>query len=125
MIRNEFVFVVALAMTHLGASAIAVNGPGGTVEQGRRTVVAAPAPGSDAPALELVSAVIETVSIERGQIAVSGREVKLHPGVRIFRGGQPAGASALRTGQHVRFALEPRKTKAGEPRRIVLIQIER
>lgn len=124
MNRHALVLVIGLATTHLGSAAIAVTGPGGVAEQGRRTAVAAPAPGSNAAALELVSAVIETVSIERGHIVVSGREVRLHPDVRVYRGGQQAGASALRPGQHVRFALEPRKVKTGETRRIVLVQIE-
>ncbi len=125
MSRHGIVLVAALAMTHAGVSAIVVAGPGGVAEQGRRTAIAAPVSSGDTQTLELVNAVIETVSIERSQIVVSGREVGLHPNVRIFRGGQAAGPAALHAGQHVRFALESRKARAGEARRIVLIQIER
>jgi hypothetical protein len=110
------------AVMPLPGNATAVAGPGGTADQGRRIVHATPA-APDAPALELISAVIDAVQPERGQIVVRGKPVPLHPTrLKVLYNGQSASASALAAGQSVRFALD---ADAAGPRRIVLIHIDR
>jgi len=135
-----------LALGGGSAQAIAVAGgePGATgrADKGSRTLVAAPAPGQDAPTLSLMAARIEAVDAEGRAITVRGKPVPLHPTQLRVLGprGQPAsGARALRPGMQVRFALEPEVAVAAAPasaarpgtapaevpaRRIVLIYID-
>ena len=112
--------LLAIGLHPAGATAVA--GPGGTADQGRRIVPAAPAV-PDGPALELIAAVIDEVQLDRGQIIVRGKPVALHPTrLKVLYLGQNASAAALRPGQSVRFALDAEPSGA---RRIVLIQIDR
>ena len=123
------------------AAAVAVSGTDGTADQGRRTVIAAPANGVDAPALTLVAARIDAVDLKAGTLTLRGIAVPLHPtALRILgSGGQSLGGPAsLRTGMQVRFGLEPEAAASaaarapvaaasrGEPplRRIVLIYVD-
>ncbi len=98
--------LAALAGT---AGAVAVAGPGGTAEQGRRLVLAAPAVGATAPTLDLVSARLEAVELGAGTVTVRGQLVPLHAAqLRVLGpGGQLLGPRSLRAGQAVRLALEP------------------
>ncbi len=118
------------------AQAAAVAGPGGTAEQGRRLVQAAPVAGADAPTLDLVAARIEAVDAEGRSITVAGRPVPLHPQqLRVLgtAGGAATGPHALQPGMQVRFALEPllrggagsAQATSAPVRRIVLIMIDR
>ena len=101
--------------------AMAVAGPGGGADPGQRIVHAAPAV-ADAQTLELISAVIDEVQSDRGQIVVRGKPVALHPTrLKVLQGGQSASAAALRPGQSVRFALD---TEPSGTRSIVHIQID-
>lgn len=116
----------ALALP-LVAQAALVAGPGGSAEQGRRVVFAAPAVAAAAstPALDLMAARLEAVDAAAGRVVLQGRAVTLHPqSLRVVGpGGQAlSGASALAAGQQVRFALEP---GTAVNRRIVLIFIDR
>ncbi|GCL65687.1 hypothetical protein [Pseudaquabacterium pictum] len=122
--------LAALAGT---AQAVVVAGPGGTAEQGRRLVVAEPAPGAVAPTLDLVSARLDAVDLAAGSVTVRGQRVPLHAEqLRVLgSGGQNLGPRGLRAGQAVRLALEPAMpaaaASAGSPapaRRIVLIYID-
>jgi hypothetical protein len=115
------------------AHAVAVAGPGGTAEQGRRLVVAEPVRGAVAPTLDLVSARLEAVDLAAGTVTVRGQRVPLHAEqLRVLgSGGQNLGPRGLRAGQDVRLALEPAApaaaASAGSPapaRRIVLIYID-
>ena len=146
--RLRLAAVLLLAVGGGNAQAIAVAGgePGATgqAEKGHHTLVAAPAPGQDAPTLSLVSGRIEAVDAEGRAITVRGKPVPLHPTQLRVLGprGQPiGGARALRPGMQVRFALEPEVAVAAvaapagaarpgaapaeeAPRRIVLIYID-
>lgn len=130
-----------LACSASGAAAVAVSGTDGTADQGRRTVIAAPASGVDAPALTLLAARIDAVDLKAGTLTVRGIAVPLHPSaLRILgSGGQSLGGPAsLRAGMNVRIGLEPEAAASGaartpvpaasrgEPplRRIVLIYID-
>lgn len=119
--------LAALAGT---AQAMAVAGPGGTADQGRRLVAAEPAPGAVAATLDLVSARLDAVDLAAGQVTVRGQRVPLHAEqLRVLdRRGQNLGPRGLRAGQAVRLALEPAvAAQAGNPapaRRIVLIYID-
>lgn len=125
--------LAALAGT---VQATAVAGPGGTAEQGRRLVLAEPAPGATAPTLDLLSARLEAVDLTAGTVTVRGQRVPLHAAqLRVLgAGGQNLGPGSLRAGQAVRLALEPllpaapaAAASAGGPapaRRIVLIYID-
>lgn len=151
MTRHPVVWRTALAGCPLllaallapAAQAMAVSGPGGTAEQGRRLVVAAPAPGASQPALDLVAARLEAVDLAAGTVTLRGKPVPLHPqALRVLgNGGQVLGMRSLRAGQQVRLALEPAAppstppaaasgppgvSAAGKPaeRRIVLIYID-
>ncbi|MDT7834247.1 hypothetical protein [Aquabacterium sp. OR-4] len=109
----------------LAAQAILQDGPGGTLEQGRRTVLSAPAPAAASATLELVGARLDALNLATGRVVVNGRSATLHPtALRVFGpAGQPmSGASALAAGQTLRFALEP---GTAPERRIVLIFIDR
>ncbi len=126
MIRR---LAIALAAAlPLAAQAVLLAGPGGTAEQGRRTVLPTPgaaAPAVAAPALDLVSARLDAVDSATGRVLIRGRLVPLHPqALRVIGpGGQAmAGAASLAAGQAVRFALEPGNAPE---RRIVLIYIDR
>ncbi len=131
----------ALAMLALPAAASAVAGPAGTAEQGRRVVVATPAPGAIAATLDLVSARIDAVDLAAGTITLRGQVVPLHAQqLRVLGpGGQLLGPRSLRAGQPVRLALETLQPVAAAttataasaaaagptaPRRIVLIYID-
>ena len=98
-----------LATASTGARAVAVAGPGGTAEQGRRMVVAAPAPAASQPAIDLVAARLEAVDPVAGTVTLRGLRVPLHPqALRVLgNGGQVLGVRSLRAGQQVRLALEP------------------
>lgn len=109
------------------ASAVLVTGPGGTAEQGRRTVSAAPAvaDAASAPSLDLVSARLDAVDAAAGRVVVNSKSVALdRDRLRVIgtAGQRLAGASALAAGQQIRFALEPGTAPV---RRIVLIYIDR
>ena len=117
------------------ARAVLVTGPGGTAEQGRRLVVAAPAVAAEQPALALVSGRIEAVDGAGRWLQLQGQPVGLHPdNLRVLGPGGPlpGGVRGLRPGQAIRFALEPdpaagppaRGAAAAAPRRIVLILLE-
>jgi len=110
--------------TAVAAGATASTGNGaGSGPPVRRYVPSAPAPGADAPTLELVNARIDAVDAEAQAITVRGKPVPLHPTrLRVVGpGGQAlSGARALRPGMQVRFALEPelrvgRAAAAGAP----------
>lgn len=118
--------IVALGLPATAPAAL-VTGPGGTAEQGRRTVSAPlpPAGVAAAPALDLVAARLEAVDSAAGRVVVHGKSVALDSaGLRVIgpAGQRLAGASALAAGQQIRFALEPGTAPA---RRIVLIYIDR
>lgn len=116
------------------AAAVAVAGPGGTAEQGRRLVPDTPAASTaSGNALDLVSARLEAVDQGAGSVTVRGQRVPLHAtALRVLgRGGQVLGLRSLRAGQAVRMALEPAApapaASANAPapaRRIVLIYID-
>ena len=131
------------------AGAVAVAGPGGTAQQGRRQVSAAPTAGADQPALALLAARIEAVDPAGRWLQLQGQQVPLHPtALRLLdapgavAGGASAGVRSLRPGQAIRFALEaepaPPPAGASAPRvggaaglpvlpllrRIVLIYLE-
>ena len=117
------------------ASAVLVTGPGGTAEQGRRQVVAAPAVAAEQPALALLEGRIEAVDAAGRWLQLQGQPVGLHPDqLRVLGPGGPlpGGVRSLRPGQAIRFALEPdtaagpptRGAAAAAPRRIVLILLE-
>ena len=113
---------IAAAAAPSPATATAVAGPAGAAEPGRRVGVAAPAV-RDARTVELIPAVIDAAQVERGLLVLHGKPVALHPTqLRVLRGGQGATAASLQAGQAIRFALEP---DVGQPRRIILIHIDR
>lgn len=98
------------------AQAMAVAGNSGAGNSGNsgasalRYVPSAPAPGADAPTLELISARIDAVDGQAWTITVRGKLLPLHTGrLRVVgMGGQAlSGIRALRPGMQVRFALEP------------------
>lgn len=94
-----------------------------------RSLTAAPAvadiPGSS-QALDLQSAVVDAVDLEKRLLTLNGRSVALDPTLRIVADGRSLGASLgmLRSGQRIRFALQP-GGGANAPRRIVLIYLDR
>jgi hypothetical protein len=116
------------------AAAVAVVGPGGTAEQGRRLVLDTPsASTASASTLDLVSARLEAVDLGAGSVTVRGQRVPLHAtALRVVgRGGQVLGPRSLRAGQAVRLALDtPAQAPAAAAsapapaRRIVLIYID-
>ena len=117
------------------AQAVLVTGPGGTAEQGRRLVVAAPAVAAEQAALALNEGRIEAVDGAGRWLKLQGQPVGLHPDqLRVLGPGGPlpGGVRGLRPGQAIRFALEPepatgpptRGADAAAPRRIVLILLE-
>ena len=117
------------------AGAVLVTGPGGTAEQGRRLVLAAPAVAAEQPVLALVDGLIEAVDSAGRWLQLHGQPVALHPeNLRVLGPGGPlpGGVRGLRPGQTIRFALEPevapvpatRNAAAPAPRRIVLILLE-
>jgi hypothetical protein len=108
--------LVAVAAGPAQAMAVAVAGNSGAGNSGNsgasalRYVPSAPAPGADAPTLELISARIDAVDGQAWTITVRGKLLPLHPGrLRVVgMGGQAlSGIRALRPGMQVRFALEP------------------
>jgi len=102
--------LAALTALHAGsAHAMAVAGPGGTAEQGRRLVVARPAAGASQPSLDLLPARLEAVDLATQVVVVRGQRVPWHAErLRVLgAGGQVLGPAALRAGQSVRLALEP------------------
>ena len=115
------------------AGAVLVTGPGGTAEQGRRLVVAAPALAAEQAALALIEGRIEAVDAAGRWLKLQGQPVGLHPDrLQVLGPGGPlpGGLRGLRPGQAIRFALEPdpapptRGAEAAAPRRIVLILLE-
>ena len=117
------------------AQAMAVAGPGGTAEQGRRLVLAEPAAPANAPTLDLVSARLEAVDLVAGTVTVRGQRVPLHASeLRVLGGrGEVLALRHLRAGQAVRLALEPVAPAAAAAvasaapapvRRVVLIYID-
>ena len=115
------------------AGAVLVTGPGGTAEQGRRLVVAAPALAAEQAALALIEGRIEAVDAAGRWLTLQGQPVGLHPDrLQVLGPGGPlpGGVRGLRPGQAIRFALEPdpapptRGAEAAAPRRIVLILLE-
>ena len=115
--------VMALSMAD-PACAVAVGGRDGTPAQGRRQVQAAPAE-AGSPALTLARGRIESIDHGRGQIVMAGKAVALHPTqLRVFgpSGQSEPGASALRKGMAMRFALDPASKSVERP--IVLIYID-
>ena len=117
------------------ASAVLVTGPGGTADQGRRLVVAAPAVAVEQATLALIDGRIEAVDGAGRWLQLQGRQVGLHPDLlRLLGPGGPlpGGVRGLRPGQDIRFALEPDPAAgpptlaaaAAAPRRIVLILLE-
>lgn len=114
-----------------GAQAMRVAGPAGAPTPVTHAAVAAPTPGAaaHAPTLDLAAGVVQAVDLKKGDLRLAGRVVGLRPsGLRVIGadGHAESGAGALRPGMHIRFALEPATAAASaEPRRIVLIYIER
>lgn len=114
------------------AQAMAVAGPGGTAEQGRRLVLAEPAAPANAPALDLVSARLEAVDQAGGTVTVRGQRVPLHASMLRVLGsrGEVLSLRNLRAGQAVRLALEPVAPTAAASaapapvRRAILIYID-
>jgi hypothetical protein len=126
------------------SGATAVAGPGGTADQGRRLVYAAPVAGAETQVPTLVSARIEAVDLKAGTITLHGKAVPLHPGaLRILGPGghSMGGPASLRAGMQVRIALEaepraaaasdrtasstqPQTRAAPAERRIVLIYVD-
>lgn len=114
------------------AQAMAVAGPGGTAEQGRRQVLAEPTSTAKAPTLDLVSARLEAVDQAAGTVTVRGQRVPLHASALRVLGsrGETLAPHNLRAGQAVRLALEPvaptpAASAAPAPaRRVVLIYID-
>jgi hypothetical protein len=116
------------------AAAVAVVGPGGTAEQGRRLVLdTPPASTASGSTLDLVSARLDAVDLAAGFVTVRGQRVPLHAtALRVLgRGGQVLGPRGLRAGQAVRLAFDPAPqasaAAASAPapaRRIVLIYID-
>ena len=129
------------------AAAVVVAGPGGSAEQGRRQVIAAPTVGADQPALALLAGRVEAVDSAGHWLQLQGQRVPLHPtALRLLDANgatAAAGLRALRPGQAIRFALEAEPAPppsagasapglagmAGPPvapllRRIVLIYLE-
>ena len=117
------------------AMAVMVAGPGGTAEQGRRLVVAAPAAGAEQPTLTLIAGRIEAVDSAGRWLQLQGQQVALHPSALRVLGPQgplARGVADLRPGQAIRFALEappvaasPAQAQAAAgPQRIVLILLE-
>lgn len=126
-------WAAGLLMAALAApvGAVAVAGPGGTAEQGRRLVLDEPTAGAAATTLDLVAARIDAVDLAAGTVTVRGQRVPLHASaLRVLgRAGQVLGPPSLRAGQMVRLALEApaRAGSANAPapaRRIVLIYID-
>ena len=115
--------VMALSMAE-PACAVAVGGRDGTPAQGRRQVQAAPAE-AGSPALTLARGRIESIDHGKGQIVMAGKAVALHPTqLRVFgpSGQSESGATALRKGMALRFALDPASKSVERP--IVLIYID-
>ena len=114
------------------AQAMAVAGPGGTAEQGRRLVLAEPAAAANAPTFDLVAARLEAVDQAAGTVTVRGQRVPLHASVLRVLGsrGEVLAVQHLRAGQAVRLALEPVAPTAAASaapapvRRVVLIYID-
>jgi hypothetical protein len=118
------------------AGAMAVAGPGGTADQGRRLVLPNPAAATRTPTLDLVSTRLDAVDLAAGTVTVRGQQVPLHAvQLRVLGNrGQVLGRYRLRAGQAVRLALEPEapvqpaaaaSAATGAPvRRIVLIYVD-
>jgi hypothetical protein len=106
----------ALLLSAGPSVAAAVAGPGGTAEQGRQQVSAAPAAGAVAATLELVAGRIEAADAAAGTITLRGAVLPLHPALKVLGPGGQAlgGARALQRGMVVRFAFEPPATPAGD-----------
>ena len=103
------VWALAALLGTPSAHAVLVTGPGGTAEQGRRLVLAAPVPGAQAQAMALVAARIDAVDAAGQTLTLRGKPVPVHPTALKVLGpqGQPlSGLRALRAGQPIRFALE-------------------
>lgn len=108
-LRAAGLLAAVLALHAGSAHAIAVAGPGGTADQGRRLVVTTPARGAAQPSLDLLPARLEAVDPAGLSVVVRGQKVPLHAErLRVLgAGGQVLGVRALRAGQSVRLALEP------------------
>ncbi len=99
----------ALLLSAGAVNAAAVAGPGGTAEQGRRQVTAAPTAGAVAATLELVAGRIEAVDSAVGTVTLRGEVLPVHPALKVLGPGGQAlgGVRALQRGMVVRFAFEP------------------
>ena len=117
------------------AAAVLVAGPGGSAEQGRRQVLAAPVAGAEQPAAALLAGRIEAVDSAGRWLQVQGQPLALHPtALRVLgpQGPLARGVADLRPGQAIRFALEPvpvsvspaQALAAAGRQRIVLILLE-
>jgi hypothetical protein len=118
------------------AVAIAVAGPAGKAEQGRRPVLDGPVPAAAAPSLDLFAGRLDAVDLVGGTVTVRGQRVLLHPTqLRVLgQGGQVLGPRSLRAGQAARLALEPQEpataataasaATTAPARRVVLIYID-
>ena len=127
--RTKLVSAGALLLGLAGATpalATMVAGPGGAPAPAPHGTRAAPAAATrNTPTLDLVTAVVQAVDLKKGTVTLGGKAVGLHPTqLRVIgTGGRAeAGASALRPGMRIRFALEPSTTAV---RRLVLVYIER
>lgn len=115
---------IALVAGAQGCAAMVVAGPAGAPEPGRRSIVATPAPGTNAAAIEYVTAIVDSVSPDRRSIVVRGKPLALHPTqLQVFVGSQAATLGVLRPGQTVRLALES-SVAGADPRRVVVIHAE-
>ena len=110
--------LAALLALGQAAHAVAVGGPNGTESQGLRMVPALPAPSSGGPTHELITARIEAIDPAKGTLTLRGHAVPVATDrLQVFgaAGAVAGGLRALRTGQTIRFALEPH-TAATQPR---------
>lgn len=101
---------VGLAWVGAAQATALAGGPGSPAGEARRTAVAAPTAGADAPTLDLATGRIDAVAADGSSISLQGRTVPLHPErlLVLGSGGQRFNtARALRPGMQVRFALDP------------------
>ena len=132
------VALLGLALLCSPALAVVVTGPDGSAAQGRRWVAAEPAEGARQPAPGLLAGRVEAVDPAGQWLRLNGQQVPVHPrALRVLGPGGPVagGLAALRTGQALRFALEPDAAPAAAalpgqpvpalpPRRLILLILE-
>ncbi|MBI3368739.1 MAG: hypothetical protein HY021_09955 [Burkholderiales bacterium] len=125
MKRTLIAGLAVAAMAWTGpAAAVAIAGPSGTAAQGKKTVVAAPALRNTGGELELINGVVTGVDVKNHTLTVGAQAVGVHPHrLRVLgpNGTAIGNLSAVRSGAHIRFALDP---ATRDDRKIVLIYID-